>query len=51
MMTTEDVAVDRSSSHLDLAEFLTKATVAVVTLDNTTAVMVESVVGFYGTPA
>src|ERR1700684_866457 len=52
MMTTEDVAVDSvggSNSHLGLAEFLTTATVAVVALDNTTAAMVHSVIGFYGT--
>jgi FixJ family two-component response regulator len=49
MMTTEHVAVDRSSSQLGLAEILTKATVAVVALDSTTAAMVESVVGLYGT--
>jgi FixJ family two-component response regulator len=49
MMTTEHVAVDRSSSQLGLAEFLTKAAVAVVASDTTTAAMVESVVGFYGT--
>ena len=52
MMTTEDVAVDRadgSNSHLGLAEFLMTATVAVVALDSTTAAMVESVVGLYGT--
>jgi FixJ family two-component response regulator len=49
MMTTEHVAIDRSSSQLGLAEILTKATVAVVALDSTTAAMVESVVGLYGT--
>ena len=49
MMTTENVAVARSSSSLGFAEFLTQATVAVVGLDNTTAVMVENLVGFYGT--
>jgi FixJ family two-component response regulator len=52
MMTTEDVAVDGvagSNSHHGLAEFLTTATVAVVALDNTTAAMVHSVIGFYGT--
>jgi FixJ family two-component response regulator len=49
MMTTENVAVAGSSSSLGFAEFLTQATVAVVGLDNTTAVMVENLVGFYGT--
>jgi FixJ family two-component response regulator len=49
MMTTEHVAIDRSSSQLGRAEILTKATVAVVALDSTTAAMVESVVGLYGT--
>ena len=49
MMTTEHVAIDRSSSQLGLPEILTKATVAVVALDGTTAAMVESVVGLYGT--
>lgn len=49
MMTTEHVAVDRSSSQHGFDEFLTKATVAVVAPDSTTAAMVESVVGFYGT--
>jgi hypothetical protein len=49
MMTTEHVDVDGSSSQLGLDEFLTKAAVGVVAPDNTTAAMVESVVGFYGT--
>jgi FixJ family two-component response regulator len=49
MMTTEHVAVDGSSSQLGLDEFLTNAAVGVVAPDNTTAAMVESVVGFYGT--
>jgi FixJ family two-component response regulator len=49
MMTTEHVAVDGPSSQLGLDEFLPKAAVGVVAPDNTTAAMVESVVGFYGT--
>ena len=49
MMTTDHVAIDRSSSQLGLAEIFTKATVAVVAPDSTTAAMVESVVGLYGT--
>jgi FixJ family two-component response regulator len=49
MITTEHVAIDRSSSQLEFDEFLAKAAVGVVAPDHTTAAMVESVVGFYGT--
>jgi FixJ family two-component response regulator len=49
MVTTEDIAVDRPSSQLGLAEFLTGATVAVIAPDITAAAMVECVVGFHGT--
>ena len=49
MMTTENVAVARSGSHLGLAELLAQATVAVVGLDNMAAVIVENVLRFYGT--
>jgi FixJ family two-component response regulator len=48
-MTTENVAVDRLGAAIGVAQFLTKATVAVVALENSTAILVESVIGYYGT--